>query len=443
MKAKILKIVLLIIFLIGQIQLRSQSKSYPVPGEPIPEFTLTDVHDYAKKTFLPGDAKGKWLILDFWNKSCVSCIASFPKINRLQNEFKEQVQFLLIGRNISEERDVAQIYDRFKKRFNLQLSVAYDSVLIKQFGVNQYPFIIIIDPQSTVYAITSGSELTKETLRDLVDKMNPVFNRVYGRFEEPDHSYYARWNYLLELKYAIVKNTEIPRDFLYRSVFSKSSERDRFGALNIDADVERGFYQVTHVTLFQLYNIAWWGESDWDRWIPEYNRWTLPVLEVRDSSLFRFSYEDRIGLYNYSLIIPKEKSTKQYLMEVMQRDLKNYFGYEVSEETRVLPYWRLTATEEARRKLRSKSDVSSDENGPTGFKIKKVRIGYVLGVIQTFHDFNIPAIDETNIKEPIDISVDALMTDLDDVIKALRKQGLILEKSEKEFKVLVIRDPKP
>jgi hypothetical protein len=50
-------------------------------------------------------------------------------------------------------------------------------------------------------------------------------------------------------------------------------------------------------------------------------------------------------------------------------------------------------------------------------------------------------LDETGIQGNIDLEMDCIWTDLNDVKKELRKNGLDLVKGEKKLKVLVIRDP--
>src|SRR6201999_1317282 len=43
--------------------------------------------------------KGKLLILDFWGVTCSSCIAEMPKMQRLQQEFGDKIQILLVTRD--------------------------------------------------------------------------------------------------------------------------------------------------------------------------------------------------------------------------------------------------------------------------------------------------------------------------------------------------------
>ena len=51
-----------------------------------------------------------------------------------------------------------------------------------------------------------------------------------------------------------------------------------------------------------------------------------------------------------------------------------------------------------------------------------------------------PFIDETGITENFDLKLDAVLTDIADIQRGLQKYGLDLEKSEKEMKVIVIRN---
>lgn len=95
------KMILIVILIISVYKSYSQSKTstitYPEIGKPCPDFVLKDVINYPKKEVRLNDFKGKWLILDFWDRDCTACIESFPKINALQKEFGDKVQFILVG----------------------------------------------------------------------------------------------------------------------------------------------------------------------------------------------------------------------------------------------------------------------------------------------------------------------------------------------------------
>src|SRR5688572_28669027 len=99
---------------------QSEMKDYTVIGQTIPHFTLTDVHHYSNSTFSPGDAKGNWLILDFWNRYCIVCVESFPKINQLQTDFKDRIQFMLVGQKDKKlNQNTEHVFERYRKSLGL------------------------------------------------------------------------------------------------------------------------------------------------------------------------------------------------------------------------------------------------------------------------------------------------------------------------------------
>jgi len=432
---KRLLIILLFFFYNSTVFCQSIENDYPVIGKPIPAFKLKNVQHYEDKVFDPASLKGKWIILDFWNKTCTSCVSSFPKLNRLQQEFKDRVQFLLIGQNDKKyNRNIEQIFERYRKTLELNLASAYDSVLFTRFKIEGVPHVIIIDPAGTVYAVTYGSQLTEQNIQSLVNNRNPQFKRNDFDFNSSEASRSNFWKYGME-------NPNAESDFLYRSILSKNNGEPMTGTWVIDRNVSQGFYHVEGATLGQLYCLAYFGRANWGRRDIYFTHWKYPILQLKDSSHFQLDYSANRGFYNYSISIPKDSATKERLMQVMQRDLQNYFGYKVSEEIRMMPCWKLTATKEADR-LKTKSKEYQCDVGPAGINAKKISPESILEFVENYsRDKEMPFIDATNIPY-LDISFSAAMTELEDVQKELRKQGLLLEKSKKEMTVLIISDSK-
>src|SRR5688572_14010525 len=46
--------------------------------------------------------KAKPFIIEFWDVSCISCIASFPKMDSLQKTFGDQIQIIHVNRQTEE-----------------------------------------------------------------------------------------------------------------------------------------------------------------------------------------------------------------------------------------------------------------------------------------------------------------------------------------------------
>jgi hypothetical protein len=105
-----------------------------------------------------------------------------------------------------------------------------------------------------------------------------------------------------------------------------------------------------------------------------------------------------------------------------------------------MPCWELTATDQGRKKLKSGHSKYQAEYTATGLRAQHVYIGALMTVIQHYTTEKIPIFDETGIKNFIDIDFTAAMINIEDVRKALFKQGLMLEKRSRPMKVLIIRD---
>src|SRR5215510_11038341 len=65
-------------------------------GEHIPDIELRKLINYKSDKAKLSDFKGKSIILDFWTTYCSNCIFSFPKMDSLQNRFKNDLQIILI-----------------------------------------------------------------------------------------------------------------------------------------------------------------------------------------------------------------------------------------------------------------------------------------------------------------------------------------------------------
>jgi len=128
-------------------------------------------------------------------------------------------------------------------------------------------------------------------------------------------------------------------------------------------------------------------------------------------------------------------------MLVLQRELKNCFGFDASLEMRDFPCWTLTVRKDTAVSLKSKGQQIEMDDSPKQIRLKNGSIEQLLLGIGAYHQDQTPFIDETGIDYPIDIQVDALLDNLPEVQQALRKNGLELSKKKRPMKVIVIRDP--
>lgn len=396
-----------------------QTENMLKPGQQCPDFKFNNVEHYSKNKVSLSDFKGKWLILDFWNRTCSVCIKGFPKLNDLQNEFGNKLQVLLVGiNNYKYNKDIKGLFERIRVRQSLTLPIAYDSVMVNQLNVKTVPYIVVIDPKGIVRALPKSGELNSEMLRVLMN------NETAG----------------LMLKDSRVGETP----FFYRSELSKwNKEIPKYTYYDIERGVLKGKYVTNALSLADLYNVAYFGKTRWTDTDTLYGTVSrMPVLELDNPEPFKYDFYKEKGFYNYVLEVPKEKLNRAYLQFAMQCDLKKYFGYKVELEQRDMPCWMLTVTADAARNLRSKATAISTKADHAGFTYKKVKISKVLGKIYSYHQNEAPFFDMTNITYDIDLTIEADLTNLEDLRKVLAKQGIVLVKANKLMTVLVISDPK-
>jgi thiol-disulfide isomerase/thioredoxin len=437
------RIVVFILFSIAfghSVAQSERPKDYPVEGKLCPGFVLTEVDYYIKEQLSLSDIKGKWLILDFWTTRCTACIKSFSKINQLQKEFKSEIQFLLVGKSDRKyNKNIRILYEKFRRHQDLDLTIAYDSQLFEQFGVQTVPHIVVVDKKGIVRAITYGDEINKETLQALINDEKVLLEKKYNEFESIEETEVSLSKPLL-----INGNGGEDGDFLYRSLLMKWDDSIKPNVrTEIDNYIDEGCFQGTGMLLSWLYKYAYFGKNVWD--FDDYfygNYCQNPILEIEDSSFFKSDWGQEDELYNYSLIVPKAKATKEYLMKVMQNDLNSYFGYDVYLETRLVPCWKLIATAESKGKLQTKGEAQSFKGDHAGYTMVNVPISKLLRSIWATNQQEPSFINATDITSNIDITMDAIFSDLESIRSALRKNGLDLVKATKEMKVLVIKDPK-
>ncbi|WP_316814261.1 TlpA disulfide reductase family protein [Pedobacter heparinus] len=412
----------------------------PEVGKPMPDFTLNKVTSYGSNNVSLKDFKGKWLILDFWATTCATCIASFPKMNAIQEKFKDQLQIILIGDNASKYgKNIQNMYEKVKKARELKLVSAYDSLLKRNYGIVGVPHQIIIDDKGMVIARTPS--VTEGQLEKLFKGETVIFSG--GKSNSID-AFDDNGN---------LNNNEY---LLYSSSFSKSilTEKMRVPDINDHSEKikETGLFCIAKWHLAGLYNLAYTGKASGPMIFSEtqYGKTAAwPVVEVSDKSLFNhnFSEADQTGVsmkgvYNYSVRIPKENATVENVKKAMQMDLKKYFGYDVSKEKRLIRCMKLVVMPKITLKIKTKGgDANKTVLNQTGMSMISQKIDYFIPLLVGLNQNGPIIYNETGIDYNVDLKVDAMMDDLSAVKKELQKSGLDLVEFEKELEVLVIKDP--
>ena len=225
--------------------------------------------------YLPNN--DKMVILDFWGTSCASCIEMLPKVDSLQKQFANELQFLVVDIN---PKDDTQRVGRFFRNASYRYILG-DTMLRKLFPFQTIPHCVWLDPDGVVAGITNGSDVTGENIRNMLS--------------QPGKSLYTK---VEAIRY---DRNDVLTNFAYRSVITEEAEglAPTAGFVFTEDQLVTKYYIINY-DLKSLLRQAWRGER-----FPQ-----NPNL----------LYEKR---YCYELNIPPtpKKEVKRYLQE----DLWRYF----------------------------------------------------------------------------------------------------------------------
>lgn len=414
----------------------------PEVGKPMPDFTLNNITHFKTTKASLKDFKGKWVFLDFWFPGCVNCIKSFPMVNEIQKKFKDDIVYMLIGLNYNKYNYIEKLYEELRVKQNLELPSAFDSLLARRWSIYSMPDIYIVDPNGKLAYRTNGIDMTIEKVRDLIAGGNPFFSLKDKK----------------DLTVGI--NNKTPSTFdslvLFQSILTEyANNKVMMNPINYQMELDiykRKGYKAQGATLSALYTIAYIGKIAFIKGAPDslYEKvYPMPIIQDKDSTIIlddKKISEKLRKRYNYSLDLPRENLSKEELMKQMQEDLKRYFGYSASIEKRKMPVWVLRAKPGTGERLKTSTtsyfDIDPDTRGmATGFSVKNTSIKDLLyGSVQYLQEVDgQPFFDETGIKNNVDITIKALMTDIDQVRRELKRNGFDLIQSEREMNVVVLK----
>ncbi len=113
------------------------------------------------------DAQGKVVLINFWATWCPPCIAEMPSMEKLYQEYKEEVVFLFV----SEEQK--EVISKFKNKNNYDFLV-YASVTKPPdiFETKSIPRTYILDKSGKIAIDKSGAaDWYSESVRELIETL--------------------------------------------------------------------------------------------------------------------------------------------------------------------------------------------------------------------------------------------------------------------------------
>lgn len=121
---------------------------------------LPDLSAYKLEGKIP-EIKGKVVLLDFWATWCPPCRASFPIMDELQAEFKEDLVVLAVS--VDEEPEAV---DKWVSKSSPKFAILKDPehALVSEAGIETMPTSFIVDGEGVIHHVHVGfyKDKTKE-----------------------------------------------------------------------------------------------------------------------------------------------------------------------------------------------------------------------------------------------------------------------------------------
>lgn len=367
--------------------------------------------------------EGKFVIIDAFTSGCIICFRSFPKINNWQQIYRDKLQFLLVGKK---DATIEKTYERFKARYDLNLPVNFDPAVMKLLGCRSFPEYIWINPEGIVKAVTGSEEMTEENIRAFL-----AGNKIKRGAESEKIQFNSSRLFLLN------GNGGSDSNFLYRSVFTAWSK----GQPVITPQrllVKNNSFQVLGITRDQLYKYAFAGASFWSPEDSLYERfYPFPVIESTDSACLP-SVDD--PLYCYSLFSPDLiNGNENELRNIIHQDIERTFKMGAEVKRLQIPVWHLVLCNRDSTTIASQGNKFSGTRTYGGIHVKAFPMTEFIRFLQINNPFAGPFINDTGIKGLIDVSFDAVISDIDDLRKGLQTMGLDLVRRNIEMDVIVYK----
>lgn len=428
-------LVVSLLFTTNKAKSQSQTIKSLQIGDKTENLVLTLLKNYPSISVKIEHFRGKLLILDFWSTGCSSCIAAIPKMEALQQQFKDSIQIILVNPWESAEK----IEERTRLMNSYRPGVGISSLPMANgdkiwrilFPHQTVPHHVWIDGTGKVIAITNGENTTIENIAKTLKGNAPTLSvkhelKAYG---------YDAW------KEGFFKNAHPSLNIPFQSGFVRYNPG--FGSGN------SSFTDTTS----QIYHRIWLNSSILSLFQSAYTvkgKRNRTIVEATDTTLFNTSIKQidseeyhKKNLYSYQISLPLHE--KKNINKHVQQDLNRFFSYEkgiVGEmESKTFPCLVLTA---------KKKSLLKSAGGKLSYKIHKDSLVFfntpfpnVFSALQgKLEDLSKPIalIDETGITISVDMVLTGDLNNKENLRKQLAHYGIGLKEKKRQLEILVIKD---
>jgi len=390
-------------------------------GDSVPEILVTNVMNFNGDKLHLSDFKNKTIILDFWATWCGSCIGAFPEDTKLQERYKDSIQFLLVDSKSTRDTKakVSLFFSTYHKSYSKLACVTEDTIFDRLFPHNGVPYLVWIR-NSKVLAITRDTNLVSQNIQsietgksltssqfDMIDyeSTQPIF--VNGNGGEPPLNVFR--SQLVTYKLGIRLSSSFFRDQNEQIIGMQYVSQTRFELLSAACP---------------------------ELWSNDFNR---IIFQVKNSSDFsqdsiskNWNHRNR---FTYSASFPP--TTRAAALKYMRGDILKFFHVKIDSVFIVSDCYVLKSVNGAS----SSSPMHNKSEQHKNLKEEFLRDFTVDEVIEDLNQKSkIPYLNETNPNSTIRLAREHDDLTNEQLLAVLSKDGIIVQSTKRRLKYLVISE---
>lgn len=368
-------------------------------GDVVPDLQFNLLNAPVKSTSL-NQLKGKVVVIEFWATWCGGCIVAMPHLKELQKKFPDQLRIL----SVSDESE-----ERIRKFLSKKPSIVWFASDTTQQVSNVFPYrliphTVVISPDGKLVANTSPEHVTESVIENLINR-KPV-----SLPEKKDNT--LTFQELIDGQF--LASASVTDRFMIQPQIKGAPG---FSTTYLDDSTFKG-RRITAINcgLSTLYRLAY------DNF--PYSR-TVDKIPASDKES-----------YCLDLIVTNENE----LWPRLRKELSNNFNFQAETKTELKDVYILKVTDQKK--------LAAVPRNTSGIRTYYARHGEMDQQAGTLHDLanyleafgisSLPVVDETNVREKLDLKFSFQPEDPASLTKVLADMGLALEKAKRDIKILYI-----
>lgn len=202
---------------------KGQEKKSLVPGSTFPTMKFP-VKNFPKDSIDLSDYKDKLVIIDIWDVTCSGCITAMPKMQKLQEKYKDQIKIILLSNDSWAAIEKLKLRSEILQNIKLPMIIG-DSNLESLINYTYLPTYVWVKDGKTILNITDSENFSENKIKEFLTSGNlkvqnkkeidtktntgPLLTTLYPYINEDFEFYSFLWkqgHYLTHTRITISRN---------------------------------------------------------------------------------------------------------------------------------------------------------------------------------------------------------------------------------------------